>query len=96
MVTTVDNDCGRLTPLPSPSSGICPVVGDEFEVTCALDDMGGDAEVRIMYPDGTVMLTDVIVLENVDVSDMGLYTCIATNDLCTPSNDTIFIDIFGK
>ena len=94
-VQGIPDSCGRLDP--RPAEEICPIAGDTLRIACTLDQTGGGGQLSIIHPDQTVVPRGNEGLPDITVKDGGVYTCMARNDddMCTPSNATIMIRVFG-
>ena len=88
--------CSRLRgPLPASKRNpdMCAYVGDRIQFTCTLAGKGEVTAPLISSPEGTVIITGLVIVAFVDIEQhtaSGEYHCSFSTDR------TIYVEVFGK
>ena len=81
-----DDGCSR-SGAPSGNFDLCPAPGEDVTLTCTSSDTNSTL---IMTPGGT-SVSSPLIINSIDASAEGEYTCIASNLQCSDVNPTLTI-----
>ena len=97
------NGCSRLIgslPASKRNPDMCAYVGDRIKFTCTLAAKGEVTAPLITSPEGTVIITGLLIEAFVDIEQntaSGEYDCsFSTVSANGPVNRTIHVEVFGK